>query len=189
MKKKRYTSFRNKQKGITLVALVVTIVVLLILAGITITYIMGDNSVFKQAQNAKLNTELAKIEEQANLIYTDKLLEKVQDNNLKDKPTMQDIVEELRDKGYTIEQVAVSEEEITGISLDKESMSLGKEKSNTIQVTLEGDSELYTYYIKVDGKYYKMHFNGGVVTIDRKESNNSEEKRNNNNYSQNNRWK
>ena len=27
MKKKRYTSFRNKQKGITLVALVVTIVV------------------------------------------------------------------------------------------------------------------------------------------------------------------
>ena len=34
MKKKRYTSFRNKQKGITLVALVVTIVVLLILAGI-----------------------------------------------------------------------------------------------------------------------------------------------------------
>ncbi len=149
---------------------VVTIVVLLILAGITITYVVGDNSVFKQASNAKLNTELAKIEEQASLIYTDKLLEKAQNNDLKDKSTMQDIIEELRDKGYTIEQVAVSEDEITGISLDKESMSLGKEKSNTIQVTLEGDSELYTYYIKVDGKYYKMHFNGGVITIDRTES-------------------
>ncbi len=142
---------------------------LLILAGITITYVIGDNSIFKQASNAKLNTELAKIEERASIIYADKLLEKVQ-TNLKDKPTMQEIVGELREEGYTIEQVAVSGNEVTGISLDKESMSLGKESSNTIQVTLEGNNDPYTYYIKVDGKYYKMHFNGGVVTIDRTES-------------------
>ena len=41
----------KKSTGITLVALVVTIVVLLILAGITITYVMGDNSIFKKAQD------------------------------------------------------------------------------------------------------------------------------------------
>ena len=46
-------------KGITLVALVVTIVVLLILAGITITYVLGDNSIFKLAQDAKNKTEEA----------------------------------------------------------------------------------------------------------------------------------
>ncbi len=46
-------------KGITLVALVVTIVVLLILAGITITYVMGDNSVFNRASEAKLKTDIA----------------------------------------------------------------------------------------------------------------------------------
>ena len=49
-------------KGITLVALV-TIVVLLILAGITITYVMGDNSVFKQASEAKLKTDIANWQE------------------------------------------------------------------------------------------------------------------------------
>jgi len=159
----------EKSSGITLVALVVTIVVLLILAGITITYVMGDNSIFNKASNAKLNTELAKIEEQASLIYADKLLEKVQ-TNFNNKPTMQEIVGELRDKGYTIEQVAVSGNEVTGISLDKEKMSLGFGKVNTIQVTLEGNNDPYTYYVKVEGKYYQMHFNGGVVTIDRKES-------------------
>ncbi len=42
-----------------MIALVVTIVVLLILAGITITYVMGDNSVFKQAVDAKLKTDIA----------------------------------------------------------------------------------------------------------------------------------
>lgn len=40
------------QKGITLVALVVTIVVLLILAGITITYVLSDGGIFKTAQKA-----------------------------------------------------------------------------------------------------------------------------------------
>ena len=49
--------------GITLVALVVTIVVLLILAGITITYVFGDNSVFKQASDAKLKTDIAQWQE------------------------------------------------------------------------------------------------------------------------------
>ena len=51
--------FSQKQSGITLVALVVTIVVLLILAGITIMYTMGDNSIFKKSQEAKNKTDEA----------------------------------------------------------------------------------------------------------------------------------
>lgn len=80
---------------------------------------------------------------------------------------MQQIVEELRNDGEKIEQVAVSANKITGISLDKESMDLGKGKTKPIKVTLEGPSEPYTYYAVVEGKYYKMSFNGGGVTIDR----------------------
>ena len=43
---------KNK-KGITLVALVVTIVVLLILAGVSINLVLGDNGIVKKAQDAK----------------------------------------------------------------------------------------------------------------------------------------
>ncbi len=49
----------EKEVGITLVALVVTIVVLLILAGITIMYTIGENSILKKAQEAKDKTEEA----------------------------------------------------------------------------------------------------------------------------------
>jgi len=45
----------SKEKGITLVALVVTIVVLLILAGISITMITGDNGLMKKAREGKTN--------------------------------------------------------------------------------------------------------------------------------------
>lgn len=43
----------KNQKGITLVALVITIVVLLILAGVTISMVMGDNGVLSNSSKAK----------------------------------------------------------------------------------------------------------------------------------------
>ena len=62
----------KREKGITLVALVVTIIVLIILAGISINLILGDNGVITIAKKAKENTKLAKIEEETELneLYT-----------------------------------------------------------------------------------------------------------------------
>ena len=57
MKKKE-----KKERGITLVALVVTIIVLLILAGTTIATIFGENGIIKMAQKAKDETEKAQEE-------------------------------------------------------------------------------------------------------------------------------
>ena len=62
----------KNQKGVTLVALVVTIILLIILAGISINLILGDNGIITIAKKAKENTELAKVEEekQLNELYT-----------------------------------------------------------------------------------------------------------------------
>ena len=57
----------KKEKGITLVALVVTIIVLIILAGISINLILGDNGIITIAKKAKENTELAKTDEETQL--------------------------------------------------------------------------------------------------------------------------
>ena len=51
-------------EGITLIALVVTIVVLLILSGITIRLVFGSNGVINKAQDANENTQIAKVREQ-----------------------------------------------------------------------------------------------------------------------------
>ncbi len=42
----------KKEKGITLVALVVTIIILLILAGVALSITLGDNGLFRMSQNA-----------------------------------------------------------------------------------------------------------------------------------------
>lgn len=51
--------FKYNRKGITLISLVVTIVVLLILAGITIGTLAGDNGIIKNANDSKEQTQIA----------------------------------------------------------------------------------------------------------------------------------
>ena len=61
------TGINKNKKGVTLVALVVTIVVLLILAGVSIAMLSGDNGLIKQAQNASEEWEIAQDKEQLEL--------------------------------------------------------------------------------------------------------------------------
>lgn len=53
----------KQERGITLVALVVTIVVLLILAGVSISMVLGQNGIVTKAQDAKRNFTTAANEE------------------------------------------------------------------------------------------------------------------------------
>lgn len=79
---------QKNARGITLMALVITIIVLLILAGITVAGITGDNGLIGKAGEAKTNTERSDIEEQINVMVVqsmdkrgevdkDKLIEKL----------------------------------------------------------------------------------------------------------------
>lgn len=60
----------KQEKGITLVALVITIIVLLILAGVSISLVMGDNGVLSQANNAVNSTELASVKDEISMAMT-----------------------------------------------------------------------------------------------------------------------
>mgnify|MGYP004484389731 CR=1 FL=1 len=54
-------------KGITLIALVVTIIVLLILAGVSIAMLTGDNGILAQSRKAKTDTANAEVAEKINM--------------------------------------------------------------------------------------------------------------------------
>lgn len=57
----------KNNKGITLIALVVTIIVLLILAGVSIAMLTGNNGILAQSKTAKTDTEKAEAVERINL--------------------------------------------------------------------------------------------------------------------------
>ncbi len=66
----------KKAKGITLISLVITIIILLILAGVTLSLTLGDNGIITQAEKAKEAHEIAAIKEDFQLAILDKELEK-----------------------------------------------------------------------------------------------------------------
>ena len=53
----------NQRKGITLIALVISIIVMLILAGVSLNAVIGDNGIITQAQNATYMQSVAMLEE------------------------------------------------------------------------------------------------------------------------------
>ena len=61
---------KKQTKGITLIALVITIIVLLILAGVSIAMLTGENGILTQAQRASEQTEASSEEEKVKLAAT-----------------------------------------------------------------------------------------------------------------------
>ena len=61
------------RKGITLIALVVTIVVLLILAGVTLTVLLGENGMMKTAQKSKEVTRAGIVQDQSDIWKASKI--------------------------------------------------------------------------------------------------------------------
>ena len=82
----RFLRNKEKEEGITLIALITTIIVLLILAGITIGAITGSNGIIGQAQSAKEETEISQEKEIIDIL------------NLSDKSILKDIIKDLEMK-------------------------------------------------------------------------------------------
>ena len=83
---------RKNASGITLIALVVTIVVLLILAGITISLTFNDGGLITSATNAKTKQEIAMIKDKIGLVATNWTTQKMLDENVKEEDFLNSLV-------------------------------------------------------------------------------------------------
>lgn len=81
-----------KNKGITLIALIITIIILLILAGVSIGLIAGNNGLIKRAQESKFKTKMAEISEELEL-YTMGLTIDNQSTNIYAGEILKEIIE------------------------------------------------------------------------------------------------
>ena len=94
--------------GITLIALVVTIVVLLILAGVSISMLTGENGIITQAQESKLQTEIGKEKEEVNLAYTSAKSNKENFSDLVTDVEMNEELDKLNSTGTASGSVTIT---------------------------------------------------------------------------------
>ena len=90
---------RKTNKGITLIALVVTIVVLLILAGASIAMLTGDNGIIVQAKRAREENIKGEIKEELELEIADMRANKASKG---EELTKQEVIDRITEKGVVV---------------------------------------------------------------------------------------
>lgn len=87
----------REQKGITLVALVITIIVLLILAGVTIAALSGPNGILSNATQATKDTAEAEAKEAVTMAINTVLTDAFANNEIADASTITLDITEIED--------------------------------------------------------------------------------------------
>ena len=90
----------KNEAGITLIALTITVIVLLILAGVTITALSGDNGILKNAARTKKDTETAALEEKIKLLMAESIIDEYTGEN--EEKTAQKLQDELNKQGENV---------------------------------------------------------------------------------------
>ena len=140
----------RKSKGITLIALVITIVVMLILLGIVLRLTLGENGVLTKAQESNFRAEMAKVKEAvnmrmaANIVAEKSNAEKVEydpvklDDTDNWKATLKEEIVNFRD-----------DEEFSNLDINEVTKSYLKKHFK--ELLADGENIRGLYYVKEEG--------------------------------------
>lgn len=134
------------KNGITLVALVITIIILIILAGVSINLLLKDNGIISKSAYAKEQYTIEGIQEKLELVKGTTYVNEQGSSNI--------------DKYFT----CLEEEKINPYKVTN------KEKMTDSLGIVEVD-EKYSFLIKTEGDNIKIEYEGKVGEINRPESN------------------
>ena len=148
----------NSKRGITLIALVITIIVLLILAGVTIATLTGENGILTKASEAKIETAVGAVKESIQLEQVEKSIEGKQVNpeTLLADGRVQRTVQKAEDGNYYM-YYALKEEAYEGMQ------GLGKGNLTSLKDVFLIDDDLNVKYIGSNGKEYGDNINNKIL--------------------------
>lgn len=154
MRKNILRKIKKQAKGITLIALVVTIIVLLILAGIALNLTIGENGIFSRANDTVVINENASVYEQLQMVIADYQMEDIQNK------TSTNILDKLLSNGIINEDNTLNVDTLMGKTMKtgKGSIEDGdiyvleqREKmASTSDLTSIGDLDYYLIYYNSD---------------------------------------
>lgn len=152
---KNYKKIKRNAKGITLIALVISITIILVISGISINMLIGENGFLRRTREAKQITEKASAKEQIQFEISGSFNEEAKPNldNLKDR--LENTGAEVKNSDFPLYVIFKGNEYI--ISENGEISDLGNGGSTNLakikaQVSEMNDSEKLNFYQNFYGK-------------------------------------
>ena len=149
---------KKNNKGITLIALVITIIVLLILASVSIAMLTGDNGILTRASDAKIETAVGTVKEQVHLYQIEKKMneqEVTAESLLAEGKVSRTVQLGEADKYYMY--YALKENSFEGMQ------GIGKGNIASLKDVFLIDDNLNIKYISSNGKEYGDNLNNKVL--------------------------
>lgn len=173
-----YLTHTHTQKGVTLITLAVTIIVMLILAGVTISTLIGKSGITSRATEARDKNAIAKVEEEAQIEYSDLLMNN-QIDSIGEDITIGNIKERLERKGYEIKTIGSSDSNVIGIELSENNILLKAGESKEVRIIYKySEGTALKYYIKIKEYYHEIKLENGKVKISEEKMNGQDEMEN-----------
>ncbi len=151
----------KKNGGITLIALVITIIVLLILAGISIAMLSGDNGVLNRASQSSVKNQLGSFNDAVSLFVSDKTTEYYEQAYVEqNETTAAETLNKYLSEKVTADTLSAG---VDGLSKETNSESTTKAKVEVKKNESEGSEALETITLTMkDSKH--TYTSVGTVT-------------------------
>lgn len=151
----------KKENAVTLIALVITIIILVILATISINFILGENGVFKQAEIASIESRAGVVDERSKLWKTEVFTSTYLDTTPQSRTNILDSL---------LNEKLLTQDEYTILLNDKNAeITIG---SKTIDFKVENQEDTISDFVKQGkikiGDYIKYPIGMGKDTVDGK---------------------
>ena len=128
---------KNGQKGITLIALIITIIVLILLAGISISMISGQDGLLSRAGKTTEMQSNAQVSEAMSLIYNEYIIEQKTNGNT------EDFIDYVKATGKVNDNGVVDTKKLTG---GKIALGKGTDSSDVYKLEKVGNDYIIRYY-------------------------------------------
>ena len=138
---KQGTNLKNKN-AITLIALVVTIVVLLILAGVSINLLVDENGIIQKSKDARNASRAGSIRDEISLWKADKI---AADNGTGSHESMDDFLTRLKDRGLISEDDINTIKDTKELVIGKETVRFPSDAKTLVQAFKDGEIKVGDY--------------------------------------------
>ena len=175
MKKNKQKKILKEKRGITLIALVVTIIALLILAGVALNLTIGENGIITRAQNARLTNELSTYKEELEMYLVGKELENngfLRDTLTAGKTKLSYNTKQESEEGNIKTVInSISDEYLEKLEVIKGKLLINTKDKNEIKIAQSLGIEVNPYDITEEGELLSSYGNlllmseDGTLTI------------------------
>ena len=159
---------KKNNRGVTLIALVVTIIVLFILAGISLSTLTGENGIIKNAQKAEKTTKLSGYQEQVKLYIQNKQIENSNFNKqslMAGKDYLNYNTKNETEKGNIKTIIpTITNEYLEKLEIVKGELLINTKNKTEIEIAQTVGIEVNPYDITEDGELQSS--NGNLLLVD-----------------------